>query len=634
FWVKGENGQEKFDIGLADARMQELEIDAVFLGCVTFFIPEGFVTKEWKEVKVPLARVSSEINLSRMGSLVFWFKYGGAGRIYVEDIKFTNDPQVLEMEEYNAPRAEKDPLHPRSLWVWKWDPVSNVKHRKELFLLCERTNISIVYLFFPEFTEPPSEDYVKMLMEFLKESHKRGIKIEALTGNPVWSLAENHQLLLNWIRFFLDYNKEKLPDERIDGVSLDVEPYLTAEWERDRERIKKDYLDLLRKCRELIDSYNQEFRLGVAIPFFYDKEDEGRFERAILDYVDYLALMDYYDTAKEIIDHARFHIDLAKEAHRLVSIGVETQDLVEMRQGKRRNTFIEEGWEEMERQLERVRQEFNSEPSFEGFAIHCCYSYKLMTRGRNVPTKERKDNYIIKSKERTNAIKIDGKLDEWDTSSPYEIAEKKYVVYGGGAWGGLQDTSYKFYTAWDKNAFYVAIDINDDKFVQEKTGSDMWEGDHAEVWFDVDYYGDMTEALNSDDDFQIGLSPGNFSDLREEVHIWTPVLPEELKYKELIEIASFKTQNGYIIEARIPKEVLFYKGEEVRVGVEPKLKESQQIFKLPSQTILSLHKGFKMGIMIDVGDTDDPANPTKLLMSTSVDRVWGDPTTFGVVELE
>lgn len=634
FWVRGEKGGEKFDIGLADGRMQDLEIDAFFLGSVTSFVQDGFVSTEWKEVKVPLARASSEIDMTKMGSMVLWFKYGGEGRIYMEDIKFKNDPDVLKVQEYNTPQAPKDAQHPRSLWVWKIDPVNNPRQKKELFQLCQRTNISILYLFFPEFTEKPEEEYFNSMGEFLREAHKLGIKVEALTGNPVWSLVENHHLLINWLTFFLDYNKERPLEERIDGVSLDVEPYLTAEWERDRDNIKKDYIDLLRKAREHINSYKQDFRVGVAIPFFYDKEDDGNFERQILQYVDYLALMDYYDTAKDIIDRAVFHIKLANEMNKKVSIGIETQDLVEMKQGKRRNTFIEEGWEEMESQLEEVKKYFISDPSFEGIAIHCYYSYRLMTRGRNVPTKDRKDNYVIKAKELTGQINLDGSLDDWDTSSPYGISEKKNVVYGGGAWQGPQDTSYKVYTMWDKEAFYIAVDVTNDKLVQEKTAGDMWEGDHVELWLDVDCTGDWTEAVNSNDDFQIGLSPGNFSNLPAEVFIWTPPLPDDIKYKELIQIASKKKADGYIIEAKVPKGVLFSQCQAPRVGVEPQEVTTQQIFQLPSEVFLDFHKGFKMGIMVDIGDTDDKNNPMKLLMSTSLDRIWGDPTTFGGVEFE
>ncbi|MEI8175640.1 MAG: sugar-binding protein [Candidatus Omnitrophota bacterium] len=634
FWVRGENGGEKFDIGLADARMQALEIDAFFLGCATSFIKDGFVTKEWKEVKVPLARASSEIDLSKMGSFVLWFKYGGAGRIYIQDIKFKNDPEIANIEEYNAPQAPRDLVHPRSLWVWKIDPVSNKTQRKDLFQLCKRGNIEIVYLFFPEFTEMPEPQYLAALAEYLKESHAHGIKVEALTGNPVWSLAQNHHLLTNWIKFFLEYNKDKPQEQRLDGISLDVEPYLTAEWEKDRERIKRDYIELLKKCRKLIDSYKQDFKVGVAIPFFYDKEDDGQFERQILQQVDYLALMAYYDIAKDIIDKSVFHVKLASEMNRKVFIALETQDLVEMRQGKRRNTFIEEGWEEMERQLDKVKKAFMLEPGFGGFAMHHYDSYKIMTRGRNVPTKERLDNYVIKARKAKGEVLINGKLDGWDLNTPFAVNDKKHIVYGSGAWTSPQDLALKVYTMWDTGNFYIALDVTDDKVIQQKSGADMWEGDHVELWLDVDLEGDRTEAMNSDDDFQIGLSPGNFSDIPPDIYIWTPTIPEGIRYKELIAIGASRTTTGYVVTAKIPKEVLFCNVQTARVGVEPKPGGAQQIFKMESQALLGLQKGFRMGMMIDIGDTDDLANPMKCLLSTSIERIWGDPTSFGVVELE
>ncbi|MFH1848166.1 MAG: sugar-binding protein [Candidatus Omnitrophota bacterium] len=638
FWVKGEKGGEKFDIGLADQMMQELEIDAFYIGSVTSFIPEGFVSREWKQVKVPLSRLHSVIDLSSMGSLVFWFKYGGKGRVYVEDVQFTNDPDIARIEQFNEPKAHEDLLHPRSLWVWKIDPIASKKQRKELIDLCNKASIAVVYLFFPEFTEEPPKQYFDDMAEFLVQMHQNNIKVEALTGNPSWSLKENHHRLVNWIQFFLDYNNGRNPEERVDGVSIDVEPYLAGEWEVDKERIKKEYLDLLRKCRELIDSYDQEFKMGAAIPFFYDKEDDGDFERAILDYVDYIALMDYFDTAKDIIEHALFHIDVAKEKNRRVAIGVETQDLVEMKQGKRRNTFKEEGWEGMERELAKVKEAFFYDPSFEGFAIHCYDSYRLMTRGRNVPTKERpKDLYSIRALKKDTDVLIDGYLNEWDLSAPMIVANKKNVVYGQSLWGGPGDLDFKCYAAWDEEALYIALDVVDDIFVQNKAGKDMWEGDHVELWLDVDLTGDYNEAVNSDDDFQIGISAGNFAELKPEVYIWTPALPDKLEYKNLIEVASAQTLGGYSLEVKIPRSVMFFEGQALRIGAGPSQDQGEDtpvIFKMDADGPSVLHEGFDIGIMVDVGDTDDGNTPMKCLMSTSNNRIWGDPTTFGILRLE
>jgi hypothetical protein len=157
---------------------------------------------------------------------------------------------------------------------------------------------------------------------------------------------------------------------------------------------------------------------------------------------------------------------------------------------------------------------------------------------------------------------------------------------------------------WDEGSLYFAFYITDDKIVQEKQGNDMWEGDHVELWLDIDLEGDYNEAINSNDDIQFGFTAGDFNNLTPQAHIWTP--SSKAGHKSAIKIAAVKTDSGYIIEASISADLFDTK----------------------------LQKGAKFGISIDPSDTDDTALPQKVLMSSSSDRVWGDPTTFGVLELQ
>jgi len=637
FWIKGDKGGERFDVGMADKNMQDLEIDAVYAGPIMSFLPKGGVTTKWQEAKVPLAKIGADINLSSMGSIVFWFKDEAKGKIYVDDVKFITDPDIGKIADYNFPTVCKIPDVLRSLWVWKIDPVLNPKQKKELFKLCERADIGVIYLYFGASPTEESPEYREKLAKFLTECHERCINVEALTGNPVWALKEYHHVALEWVKGFLEYNKGRPVEERIDGVSLDVEPYLTQEWNTDKkEVIKSDYIDFLEKCRALIDGYKGHFLFGMAIPLFYDREDEGEFERKIFEYIDYAALMDYYDTEDEIIEKARFHIDMANKVGKHVTIGVETQNLVEMKQGKPRNTFYEEGWEEMERILTATADEFKKEPSFGGIAIHCYYAYRVLTRGRNVPTKERpEDIYRVASKKVPGKkVKVDGDLSDWDLRDPFMIEYKDNVVYGKAAWFGAKDLSAKFYSMWDNEALYLAFDITDESFVQEWTGGNLWEGDHVEFWIDADLKGDYNEAMNSSDDFQFGFSPGNFSSIKPEVIVWTPSVKDELR--KTVEVGSKTREDGYFVEVRIPQEVLFSK-QFKRVGVEPKDLDGGKIsyeYKLQGQPKLGLYKGLEIGVSIDPSDCDKKNIPQESLMSSSVNRVWGDPTTFGIMELK
>ncbi len=654
FWVKGEQGGERFDIGLADDQMQDLEIDAVYVGPVTAFLPQG-VTTDWQQVKVPLQSLRSNLNLDRLGSLVFWFRYEGKGAIHVDDVAFAYDEEVERIQRENVPTARPNPDAPRALWIWKTDPLNKLDVREELFAFSEKTAVRRYYIYLGEDPIPQTPpDYQKKLAEFLRQCHDKGIEVHALQGNPLWALKPYHPKVLSWVEGFLQFNRGRPREERMDGVHMDIEPYLTQEWETgDREKLKAEFLQLLAQCRALIDRETlvgsdptgsdpkrpKPFVMGLAIPLFYNREPE--MEEKLLAFLDYAALMDYYDAAVDIIEQGRPHVELANELGIEMVIGVETQDLVEMNQGKRRNTFIEEGWEEMERELAKVAEAFKGSPSFGGIAIHYYDSYRILQKGRNVPTRERSGKVpsleILPS---GRAIQIDGDLSDWADAVWHTVKEKGRVVYGAGAWEGPHDLSFRTAFRWEPKALLLAFDVTDNLHVQQKRGAEMWEGDHLEIWVDADLYGDYIEAANSSDDFQIGLNPGNFKDLAPEIHVWVPSVNSSSIQEAALGAKPKPDGYGYTLEVRLPASFLFQNVPK-RIGVDP---GQARIPKgvTPEQWALQagvlqtgeFKSGFRLGLMVDGSDCDAAHQPQKCLISTSPERQWGDPTTFNMLELK
>ncbi|MBI1953370.1 MAG: hypothetical protein HYS41_04520 [Candidatus Omnitrophica bacterium] len=641
FWVKGEQGGERFDIGFADEKMQELEIDAIFAGPIMAFLPDG-VTTQWQQVKVPLAGLRTDMDMTRMGSLVLWFRYEGRGTVYVDDVAFTYDEGVERVQEENAPRAAANPRAPRFSWVWKYDPVNDLRVRRDLLDFARRAALETLFVYLGEspILEMPA-DYQAKLAQFLAQAHEAGVHVEALQGNPLWALKEYHPRVLEWVSGFLAFNRARPAQERIDGVSLDIEPYLTADWETgDRAKLQAEFVELMVDLRKLINSEQGaegSFQMGLAIPVFYDREPE--FEASLLKQVDYAALMDYYDSAVDIVKNARFHLETAKRLGKKVVIGVETQDLVQMSQGKRRNTFHEEGWEEMERQLAQVVEAFQGEPSFGGLAVHAYDSYRLLQKGRNVPTRERTGKVApLTARPAPIPIAADGNLDEWEGARWYTFDHRGQVVYGAGAWKSPQDLSFKAAFQWSPEALYLAIEVADDALVQEWAAGDLWQGDHVELWLDVDLLGDYTEAVNSLDDFQLGLSPGNFSERPPEIWVWVPsVDPASLAD---VRIGAARAGNGYTLEVRLPSGFLFQTlGKRVGVDprqVSPRPRPAPEISPAQEEVLSSkrFKPGFRLGVMIDGSDTDHAKFPQKALISTSGERQWGDPTTFNELTLE
>ena len=641
FWVKGSQTGERFDIGLKDSLMKEYELDAIYAGVVTSFLETGAVTKEWQKVKIPLSCFSIDINMSSLDSLVFWFRYENLRRSSCIMLEY--DPEIERIEQYNAPRAEFNPRHPRTMWVWKIDPVLNLKARKNLFDLCFRAAIRTCYVYFGDFDEGDDPQYTKQLEEFLLEAHALGLRIEILTGNPAWALKRNHHFAYSWMKAFLDYNLTHPSELRVDGCSFDVEPYLSKEWEIRSGEVLLEYIDLLKGIRKLIDSYDDmNFEFGVPIPYFY--AEKGDLEETIFKYIDYATLFSFYDKSYKIINFSRDHIELAARLGKKIYLSAETQDLLTMSSGRRSLTFYEEGWEAMEQVLTKVESEFDNEPGYAGIAIHCYYSYTSLQRRRNTPLKKRlrpEDLFNFRSLYQEGSVEIDGKLDDWILDNPIVLDHRVQVIYGRGSWNGEEDYSVKGYSMWDLYNLYFAFEVTDNTLVQDKTQADMWEGDHIEFWLDVDLLGDYNEAVNSKDDFQFGFSPGNFDDIEPEVYMYVPEC-DRADYLDKLDISAVKTENGYVIEVRIDaslfngitvhtKPQLDYETQGLVSGNDM-LTDSSSEYKSSQERFL-FSENMMLGFSLESSDCDDPNAPQKLLMSTSSGRIWGDPTTFNVMKL-
>ena len=86
FHVKGENGGEDFDVGLADRHWFTKE-DTKLIGSVRDFLLQG-VTQQWQQVRVPLSK-SLGLQLNDLRSLSFICRSGN-GRFYIDDLRLEN----------------------------------------------------------------------------------------------------------------------------------------------------------------------------------------------------------------------------------------------------------------------------------------------------------------------------------------------------------------------------------------------------------------------------------------------------------------------------------------------------------------------------------------------------------------
>jgi hypothetical protein len=117
---------------------------------------------------------------------------------------------------------------------------------------------------------------------------------------------------------------------------------------------------------------------------------------------------------------------------------------------------------------------------------------------------------------------------------------------------------------------------------------------------------DFSTNIPNADDFQIGLSPGNFSDIKPEAFIWVP--QEAQAEASEIKVAAEKTMDGYALEVSLPWKIF---------GMDPK---KDRVF----------------GLVLTVSDTDSDVPQQETMISTCKNSPshWGDTRFFNNAYLE
>lgn len=217
------------------------------------------------------------------------------------------------------------------------------------------------------------------------------------------------------------------------------------------------------------------------------------------------------------------------------------------------------------------------------------------------PSKVRPNGAPVRAVRLAAPPTVDGDLSEWSSS----IYTSDQVVYGSGNWTGSADCSGAYYIGWDATSLYVAIGIRDDKHVQIASGSKLYLGDDVEIQVDANLAGDMTAAYLSSDDYQLGLSAGDFGSLAPGAYRWYPAASAGKLSN--VTLKAKPTAEGYALEAQIPWSAL---------GITPV-------------------EGQTFGFALSLSDNDRAATAVQQSMVSSVSsRKLLNPTTWGTLVLE
>jgi hypothetical protein len=102
-----------------------------------------------------------------------------------------------------------------------------------------------------------------------------GLGVHAVAGEPTWTDQARRYLGPMTVDLVAAYNNDAPDNERLQGVQLDIEPYVERSWSRNVTASLQAYLTTI---RDIVERYrtvreqpkNKDLQLGIAIPFWYE----------------------------------------------------------------------------------------------------------------------------------------------------------------------------------------------------------------------------------------------------------------------------------------------------------------------------------------------------------------------------
>jgi len=270
--------------------------------------------------------------------------------------------RAMAAPEVAADRAAR-PAAARAMWVW------DTSNPQAVVSLATARGIGQLYAAVPPHVD--SSPKLAELQQLVALADAAGLRVDALGGDPGW-VDNPAWVTASWL-------EPALATGLFTGVHVDIEPYTTAAWTKNRKAVIKKYLATLDALHAAAGGAPVE----ADIPFWFDEipANSSTLDREIIRRTEAVTVMAYRNRAAGpdgTIALASAEVAAGAELGRPVRVGQETNflgaDPTEVKQ-----TFHGLTLTQMEGQLTLVRDAFAGSPAFAGLAIHDSLGYAGIT---------------------------------------------------------------------------------------------------------------------------------------------------------------------------------------------------------------------------------------------------------------
>ena len=282
-----------------------------------------------------------------------------------------------------------EPAGPRAIWTWEGESYAMLDEEgaaAQGIAFLKAKAIGTIYLYADAYRgrnliASNPERYRRLL----RRMHASGLKVYALLGSGYlnterYVLPRHREEAVAMLKRVLDYNRAAALNERFDGINLDIEPHILAEWSTRKMELLANFVEMSDALMQVKRASGQDLPMGPAIPFWLDgiqldwKGQRKPVSQHVQNIYDFVALMDYRDHADGgdgLVSHAMDELAYGEAIGRPVLIGIET-----MPNALKKVSFNHLGEADLERELAATSRSVGRMRSFGGYVVHHYAAYR------------------------------------------------------------------------------------------------------------------------------------------------------------------------------------------------------------------------------------------------------------------
>jgi hypothetical protein len=204
--------------------------------------------------------------------------------------------------------------------AWFWSPALWMETPEKIFNAKKKLSINRIYITVPSNNgdaRNPNE-----LRKFIIKAHAQSLQVWAVLGDKSAVTSEGVATFINASAAYSAFNDDSKQSEKLEGLQLDIEPYLIPGYAQDPAAWLSKYSDVVNN----IHLTAPNLPIDIVLPFWFDPETPliSTMLNDVVDSIVRITVMDYRTDPAQIRQNASLFFDWGWRNEKVIDIALET----------------------------------------------------------------------------------------------------------------------------------------------------------------------------------------------------------------------------------------------------------------------------------------------------------------------